>query len=276
MKKRLAGIVLCVALVCSAAGRAEAITWVETEVQCPVCKTRNVFLVPASWGSYIYGYETKFELVFWPFTDSPTVHSCKKCRLTAFMGDFEKVPQEKHAELLKRLAGVRLEAAKGGESATKYYKRAVYLDIPLLDRLQAARQVYEVLGRDDDFWCHFERVVGHHYAAAKRQSEADEARTRALRLAEKMMADEARAGERKEFLYITGAMRHFLRDDAGALRDFRAAHALKYSNKEMKPEQSENYDAFLSDLLRQYFEKLGAKPGEKKEARRRGRPRRGA
>lgn len=276
MKKRLARIALSVALVCFAAGRAEAITWFETEVQCPVCQTKNTFLVPGSWGGYIYGYETKFELVFWPFTDSPTVHSCKRCRLTAFMGDFEKVPKEKHAELLKRLAGVRLEPARGGESMTKYYKNSVYLDIPLLDRLRAARQVYEVLGRDDDFWCHFERVAGHHYAEAKRQAEADEARTRALRLAEKMAADEARAGERKEFLYITGAMRHFLRDDAGALRDFREAHALKYSNKELKPEQAENYDAFLSDLLRQYFEKLGAKPEGKKEARRRGPGRRAA
>lgn len=264
MRKRLSRAALACAVVFVLAQPAAAITWFEQEVSCPVCRTKNVFLVPGSWGSYIYQYESKFELIFWPFTDSPTFHSCKKCRYTAFMGDFEKAPKEKHAELLKRLAGFKLEPRKDGESMTKYYKGAVYLDIPVTDRLLAAQAVYEVLGRTgDDFWCHFHRVLGYHYAAEKRPAEADAARRKALSLAEKMLADQSRAGERKELLYITGAMRHFLRDDAGAVRDFREAERLKFSHRELKPEQAENYDSFLSDLLRQYFEKLKAQPGEK-------------
>jgi hypothetical protein len=260
MRKRLLRASLACALTLACAQRAAAITWFEQEVTCPVCQTKNVFLVPGSWGSYIYQYPSKFELIFWPHTDHPSYHSCRKCKLTAFMGDFERVPKEKHAEVRKRLAGLKLEPRRGGESMTKYYKGAAYLDIPLTDRLLAARQVYEVLGRDDEFWCHFERVLGHHYADEKRAAEADEARRRALRLAEKMLADPARAAERKEFLYIAGAMRHLLGDDAAALRDFREAEGLKYRHKDLKPEQSENYDRFLSDLLRQYFEKLKAAP----------------
>lgn len=272
MRKRLVRLALAGALVFAVAHGAAAITWFPQEVECPVCRTKNTFLVPGSWGSYIYGDESRFQLVFWPYTAPPAVHSCKKCRLTAFMGDFEKTPKEKHAEILKRLEGVKLEPARGKESETKYYKDAVYLDIPVVERLLAAQKVYEVLGRDDDFWCHFHRVLGYHFESEKRQAEADEARTRALRLAEKMLADASRAGERKELLYITGAMRHFLRDDPGALRDFREAQALKYRSKELKPEQQENYDAFLADLLRQYVEKLGAgKAGKEAAGRRRGR-----
>jgi uncharacterized protein (DUF2225 family) len=266
MRKKLAGALLACALVCFVAPTAAAITWVEQEVECPVCHTKNVFLVPGSWGSYIYQDESKFELVFWPFTAGPSYHSCKKCRYTAFMGDFEKAPKEKHAELLKVLGGVRLEPRRDGESATKYYKEAVYLDIPLAERLLVAQKVYEVLGRDEEFWCYFQRVLGHTFEGEKRQAEADEARRRALGLAEKMLADGARAGQRKELLYIAGAMRHFLRDDAGARRDFREAAKLKYSRADMKPEQAANYDEFLSDLLKQYFEKLEGKPGRKKAA----------
>ncbi|HEX6625140.1 MAG TPA: DUF2225 domain-containing protein [Pyrinomonadaceae bacterium] len=233
-----------------------AITWFPQEFECPVCRTKNVFLVVGSYGSYIYQYESKFQLIFWPYTDSPTVYSCKKCRLSAFMGDFEQTPKEKHAEILKRLEGVKLEPRKDGESATKYYKDAVYLDIPLSERLLAAQRVYEVMGRDDEFWCHFQRVLGHRYEAEGKRPEADAARREALRLAEKLLGDRGRAGERKEFLYISGAMRHFLKDDAGALKAFREAMPLKYENKELDKEKNGNYDEFLSDLLRQYVEKI--------------------
>lgn len=235
---------------------ASAITWFPQEFTCPVCQTKNVFLVVGSYGSYIYQDESKFQLIFWPHTDSPTVYSCKKCRLSVFMWDFEETPKEKHAEILKRLEGVRLEPRKDGESATRYYKDAVYLDIPVSERLLAARRVYEVLGRDDEFWCHFQRVLGYRYEREGKPREADAARREALRLSEKLLGDRERAGERKEFLYISGAMRHFLKDDPAALRDFREAMPLKYENKDLDKEENGNYDEFLSDLLRQYVEKI--------------------
>ena len=264
MRQTLSRPALAAALVLALCGahapahppHASAITWFPQEFECPVCQTKNVFLVVGSYGSYIYQYESKFQLVFWPLTDSPTVYSCKKCRLSTFMWDFEGTPKEKHAEILKRLEGVRLEPRKGGESATRYYKDAVYLDIPETERLLAAQRVYEVLGRDDEFWCQFQRVLGYHYEAEKKQREADAARREALRLAEKLLGDKARAGERKEFLYITGAMRHFLKDDPAALKDFREAMPLKYENKDLDKEKNGNYDEFLSDLLRQYVEKI--------------------
>ena len=263
MKVRLALCLLIAALAYGATARGAArITWFPKEFECPVCKTKNTFLVPGSWGSYIYQYPEKFELIFWPLTDSPTVHSCKKCHVSAFMWDFEKLPQEKHEELRKRLEGFKFDyaAARGGRDV-----EAEYLRIPSTQRLLAAEQTYQILGRDDEFWCQFYRTLGHHYENHKQQPQADEARRKALAIAERMLADKARAGERKELLYITGAMRHFLKDDAGALKDFREAEGLKYENKEVGPEKSKNYDEFLSDLLRQYFELLGAK-GEKKPA----------
>jgi hypothetical protein len=264
MKTRLALCLLGAALAYGATARGAArITWFPQEFACPVCKTKNVFLVVGSYGSYIYQDESKFELIFWPLTDSPTVYSCKKCRVSAFMGEFEELPKEKHEELRKRFEGFKLEYAR---PAAEYDQGADYLRIPSTQRLLAAEQTYQVLGRDDDFWSRFYRTLGHHYAAHKQQAQADEARRKALSIAERMLADKARAGERKELLYITGAMRHFLKDDAGALKDFREAEGLKYSNGEIGPEKSKNYDEFLSDLLRQYFELLGGKGGKKPKA----------
>ena len=88
-----------------------------------------------------------------------------------------------------------------------------------------------MLGRDEEFWGHFYRVLGYHFEAEKKQAEADAARRKALGIAEKMLADGRREDARKELLLVSGAMRHFLRDDPGALKDFREALKLKYRNK---------------------------------------------
>ena len=63
-------------------------------------------------------------------------------------------------------------------------------------------------------------------------------------------------------------MRHFLKDDPAALKDFREAMPLKYENKDLDKEKNGNYDEFLSDLLRQYVEKIErpAAPKEKPKA----------
>lgn len=263
MKVRLARLALAAALVCGAAARAAATTWFPQEVACPVCQTKNTFLVVGSYGSYIYQWPSKYELVFWPWTDSPAVYSCKTCRLSAFMWDFAGTPKEKHAEIRRRLEHFKLEYAR---PRGEHDEGADYLRVPSTRRLLAAEQVYQVLGRDEDFWCRFYRTLGHHYAAEKKQAEADEARRKALAVAERLLADKARAGERKEFLFITGAMRHFLGDDAGALKDFREAEGLKYVSGELGPDRSKNYDEHLADLLRQYFELLGGGAGKKRPA----------
>lgn len=75
------------------------ITWSPDEIECPVCQTKNIFMVVGSYGNYIYQFPSKYQLVFWPVTDSPSWYSCKKCRYTAFMGEFNEVPKDKIADL---------------------------------------------------------------------------------------------------------------------------------------------------------------------------------
>jgi hypothetical protein len=264
MRVRIAAPALAAVLLFASAPRASATTWFPKEFECPVCHTKNTFMVVGSYGSYIYHWESKFQFIYWPYTDGAFVYTCKKCRLSAYMWDFEKTPKEKHADILKRLEGVKLDYAKpeGG-----YEPRAEYLRIPMTQRLLAAQRVYEVLGdRDDDFWCEFYRTLGYHYEAEKKQAEADEARRRALDLAVRMLGDKANEGRRKELLYTTGAMRHFLRDDAGALKDFREALPLVYSSKELEGDKAKGYDAYLTELLREYIKKLGGNEDEKRPA----------
>ena len=219
-----------------------AITTVEVEVVCPVCRTKNKFLDYASWGSYIYSYASKFQLLFWPHTSSSTIYSCKKCHLSLFMWDFKDFPNGKIAETERLLAPVKLS----GE-----YKS--YTDIPASEKLQVAEPVYRLLGRDDDFWAHFYRLRGYYLALEKKPAEAAEARRHSLEIVNRMLQDPALVGRRKEFLVLSAAMHHFLKEDDQALADLRTASGLTFSDEKIGSEKSRNFDGYLTALIKEYI-----------------------
>ena len=242
------------------------ITWFPTEVECPVCKTKNVFLEVGSYGSYIYQDPSKYQLVFWPYTDSPSWYSCKKCRLTAFMGDFAKIPEDKIPAVREALKDVKLPPQKERPLELSY-ENATYLELPVTARLIVAEKVYRALGlTQDEFWDHFYRVLGYHFDAEDKRAEADDARRKSLAIIERALADKSKEGARKELLYVSGAMKHFLRDDTGALADFEAAKKLTYSDPSAKPEESKGFDGYISKLIDEYIEMLrkGTGPRTKK------------
>jgi len=211
-------------------------------------------MVWGSYGSYIYQFPSKYQLVFWPHTDSQSWYSCQKCRYTAFMGNFSDFPQEKIAELQKLLEGERLTPQKG-KRYEEVGKIAPYLAIPVSDRLRVVEKIDRLLGHTDDQpLSHFYRVLAYHLAAEEKQADADEARRKVLTINERQLDAKANEGLQKDFMFIAGAMHHFLRDDARALQDFEAAKKLKYANGSLKAEQNKNYNEYLSHLIDEYID----------------------
>ncbi len=245
MKKAAMALALAVAMLVAMPGKIAATRWSQTEVTCPVCGTVNTFFVVASSGGYIYEWPSKYQYIFWPYTEKDVAHSCGKCRLTCFMGDFADVPAEKHEALRRAMAGVTF----GGS-----YKD--YSEIPMPARLEAAEKVYAILERDDRFWCHFYRVMGYHYAKEAMQEKAAGARRKALALAQKMLQEQGSEGTARELHLISGAMKRLLKDDAGALRDFRSAARLTYTDTVMEKDAAANKDAWLSDLLALFISEM--------------------
>ena len=98
--------------------------------------------------------------------------------------------------------------------------------------------------------------MGYHLSAEKKQSEADEARRKALAVIERQLLDKANDGRRKELLILVGAMSHFLRDDAKAKTNLEQAAKLKYAEAKLGEEQNNNYDNYLSELIKEYLEAL--------------------
>ena len=222
-------------------------TWAEQEFTCPVSKTKNTFQVVLSFGSYIYQWPEKYQLIFFPFTTSEVLYSCKKCHLTTFMGDFADISKDKLDGLRQALKGVTLTAAKQ------------YTEIPMSDRLTVAEKVYRAMGEtSDEVWSHFYRVAGYHFQGEKKTAEADGARRKALEIVTRQLAVAAADG-RKPLLYISAAMHHFLREDEAALKGFEQVKNTKYAVKDLDEKRNANGEAYLNKLTDEYLELIKQK-----------------
>lgn len=240
--KKLRPAVFAIALIFSVAHSAFATTWAPVEVVCPVCKHKNTFMAVMSFGNYIYQWPSKFQYIYWPLTDTKVLYSCSNCHYTAFMFDFNDAKPDKLAQIKQMLAGEPFEG--------KYEK---YTDIPMSKRLAIAEKVYQIIGGDDDFWCRFERVKGYHFAAEKKETEAAEARKKALNLAEKMRQSNPKSPSEKELALITGGMKYFLKNHEDAIKDLEHGLTLKFTASDLEREKAEGFDKYLSDVLTEFI-----------------------
>jgi hypothetical protein len=222
-----------------------ATTWAEKEFTCPLCATKNIFRVVMSYGTYIYSWPSKYQLIYWPVTDENSVYCCKKCYLSMFMWDYEEVAKDKLPAIKKQLEGMSIKT-----DFTDYAK------VPMSQRLEIAEKVYAVLTMPDAFWCRFHRILGYHYAREKNSVKADESRKKALVLAQKMLSDKGSESPAKELWVISGAMKHFLKADDGATADLNQALTVKYQHKNLDEEKNNNGEQNLNALVKDYLEKI--------------------
>lgn len=242
MKLRHKRGVMVAVLVLGLAVSAASITTVKVQVVCPICHTTNEFYDYASWGSYVYSYPSKFQLIFWPYTSSSTIYSCKRCHLSLFMWDFRDFPEDKIADTARLLETLEFSG---------HYKN--YTDIPGSQKLRIAEKVYQLLGRDDAFWSHFYRVLGYYLARENKPQEAAQAREKALEITERMLANPANEGHKKDLLVVAAAMHHFLGQDQTALGELDSASSLTFNDSKLGEARSKGYDAYLSSLIREYI-----------------------
>ena len=222
-----------------------AITWFPEEFTCPLDNSKNTFLVIGSYGSYIYSYPSKYQWLFFPQTASPTYYTCKKCHLTTYMWDFDKLPKDKFPAIRKALEGVKV---------SKDFKQ--YTELPVSERLEIMEKVYAVLGKDEEWWESFHRVKGYHYGKEGKAEKALEARRKSLELIQKDLKNEKSESPKKLLLYISASMKHFLGDDKGALEDLQRALETKYENKNEKPDEVKSAEEGLNQRIKDYMEKI--------------------
>lgn len=222
-----------------------ATTWSDKQISCPVCQTANTFQAPMSWGSYIYYWPSKFQMIFWPMTTSYFTYSCKKCYYSAYMYDFLSQVKLDNLDKIK-------EALKSVE--IKRNEEDNYHDISSSLRLQAAEKVYLITKKNHAFWSEFYRVMAYHYTLEKKYSEAKKAREKALKYIDSALAQKDNIDEHREYFIVRGGIKFFLQDLDGALVDFRVAKDLKYANKKLPQQQVDGYNHYLDILVKEYID----------------------
>jgi len=220
-----------------------ATTWFPAEHTCPICKHKHEYQEIGSYGGYIYQWPSKYQYVYWPLTDSPSVYCCPKCYFSTYMWDFDSIPENKVDTLTKFLATVKLKK-----------KNKDYLDIPITTRLEIAENVYKILGKDNEFWCQFYRVKGYHCDQKENKDKAKESRIKSIDIAKLMLSDSTYYGQEKENLLIIAAMNNFTGQKDSALIYLDKASLLTYENKKLKEENVKGLDEYLTDLINQYKE----------------------
>lgn len=243
--RRLLFALLLIALLGSLAHQAPGITYATVEIVCPICETKNTFTTWASSGGYVYFWPSRFQMVFWPYTDPVAVYHCRNCHYSVFEWDFADPPEERRAAIRQLLQSV---------SCPRHADD--YLKMPVSDRLAIAEQVYRLYEPDERFWCGFYRVLGYHLHEEGRKEEAAAARRRALELAERLLGQGELEGERKEILVITAAMHHYLESDPQALRALREAETVAYRNSKLEPEKNDEINTYLAHLIREYIQAI--------------------
>lgn len=181
-------------------------TWASVEETCPVCGKKIALESIASYGSYIYNWASKQQLVFWPDTDNYGVWFCTHCHYAALMGDFAGLPEEAVDRVREAIDAARQEQ-EGSQ----------YAEIPILYRLRMAQVAYEARGGSTDyFWCRFHRILGYHLDRAGDDEGARAARLEAIAVAERMLAADDNVTPAKELLFIIAAMQVFTGQDGAA------------------------------------------------------------
>jgi hypothetical protein len=244
MKKIFRGA--CVlALVAGLFGNALAITWFDKEFTCPIDNEKNTFQVWGSYGGYVYTYPSKYQWLFFPWTSSAAYYTCKKCRFSTFLGEFNEVPKDKIPEIKKILATVKV---------SKNFTN--YMELPVSERIDIMEKVYAVWSKGEEWWENFYRLKGYHNGKEGNVAKALEARRKSLEMIQKELNKPNSAAPKKLLFYISAAMKHFTSDDKGALEDLQKALATKYVEKDAKPEEIKDAEDGLNERIKDYIEKI--------------------
>ena len=103
--RRLSKFIALSALV-ALSGLAGAISWADKTVPDPIdpgktCAVRE----PMSWGGYIYQFPSKYDMVFWPFTDENGLWVCADSGYVSFMPGFKTLSDAERSAIAAFLKG---------------------------------------------------------------------------------------------------------------------------------------------------------------------------
>ena len=205
-------------------GTAHAITWGPVEKTDPVTGDKVTVQEPDSYGGYIYFRPSKFDLVFWPFTDENWIWFSPKTGYASFGGDFDKLSDREKQHLSKWLKA-NYDPRRKPETHTS--------KLAWLERVYGQRKM------DKHFWSHFFRLMAYIYRDDEQRSL--EYVNKAIPLLQKALDANPQGVRRIEVLYLLGEYSRRTRQKEKAREYFRRVKLETYEDRDGKEKAGHPY-----------------------------------
>lgn len=192
-----------------------ATTWDTTELTDPLSGDKVQAYVINSFGSYIYHWPSKYDLVFWPLTTPNWICFNPKNGYAAFNHDFETVSVEEKLRLTRWLA----ENYNPSAAPESYTEKLAWLE-----------QLYRQRKKDDNFWCKFYRLMA--YVHREDQKKSMEYVNKTIPLLEAKLNSNPEGVERIEVLFLLGEYYRRLGEQEKSKQFFEEVKLAKYKDKE--------------------------------------------
>lgn len=223
-----------------------ATTWGSSSMTDPLNGEKVPAKVIMSYGSYIYGWPSKYDLVFWPLTDENYICLNPTNGYAAFNSDFEKVSDEDKVPLTKWLA----ENFKPSQVPTSYEEKLAWLE-----------KVYRQRKMDDDFWCRFYRLLA--YVHQEDQVESLAYVKKAIPLLEAKLKSNPEEADRIEVLFLLGEYYRRTGDKEKTKAYFSQVKTAKYKDEDGKEQVGHPYFiGLVQDREKLLQDESSAKPND--------------
>jgi uncharacterized protein (DUF2225 family) len=219
---------LTVALLLS--GIAFATTWAPSEKTDPLTGEKVPSQGIMSYGSYIYNWPSKSDLVFWPLTDENWICLNPKNGYAAFNSDFEELSDEEK----KTVAAWLKKNYKPDNPPTSHKEKLAWLE-----------RVYGQRKMDEGFWCRFYRLMAYVHREDEKASLAYV--KKALPLLKKKLESKPDGVNRLETLYLLGEYHRRLGEGEKAEVYFSQVKDVKYKDEGGKEQTGHPYFVELVD-----------------------------
>lgn len=207
--------ILLIVVLLIASGTSHSTTWSRTSVTDPIsgkpCDVHEI----ASYGSYIYQWESKYDGVYWPFIDARWRWDCRESGYISFGSDFSDLTEEEVERISDYLSN----------PASRYGGP--------FERMEA---IYKLRNKDYKFWAWFARVEAYWH-----QSQADHARRDSIPLLERHIETLAPGFELVQVYFVLGDYYRRFDDAAKAKEYFALARAVQWTDDEGKPQTGSEY-----------------------------------
>ena len=201
-----------------------ATTWAPSEKTDPLTGEKVAAHEIASYGSYIFQWPSKYDLVFWPLTDQNWICLNAKNGYGAFNDDFEKLTDGE-----KKVLSTWLKANHKPSDAPKTHE----------EKLAWLERVYGQRTMDDAFWSRFYRLMAYMHRENKVKSLAYV--KKAMPLLNKKLETDPKGIERIEVLFLLGEYHLRLGETAKTKEYFAQVKSAKYTDEDGKEQVGHPY-----------------------------------